>query len=167
MPASQAELAASAGRKHLRRLERVFDDVRGPLLFVTCCVKDRKPVLACNAAAAVLVAAWRTSPDAYGWAVGRYVVMPDHVHFFATPCREDAKSLSQFIASWKRWTWRCMREQHGSAFAWQREFFDHVLRSDESYHQKWEYVRMNPVRAGLVSSADEWAYQGELAELTW
>ena len=40
--------------------------------------------------------------------------------------------------------------------------FDHVLRNDESYGQKWEYVRENPVRAGLVPRADDWQYQGEL-----
>jgi hypothetical protein len=41
--------------------------------------------------------------------------------------------------------------------------FDHVLRSDESYAEKWNYVRDNPVRAGLVKSADNWRYQGEIA----
>ena len=37
---------------------------------------------------------------------------------------------------------------------WQRGLFDHVLRNDES--QKWNYVRDNPVRAGLVTNADDW-----------
>jgi hypothetical protein len=45
---------------------------------------------------------------------------------------------------------------------WQREFFDHVLRSAESYSEKWNYVRNNPVRAGLVSTADEWKHPGEI-----
>ncbi len=44
---------------------------------------------------------------------------------------------------------------------WQPGFFDHVLRNDESYSQKWEYVRENPVRARLVPRADDWQYQGE------
>jgi putative transposase len=44
---------------------------------------------------------------------------------------------------------------------WQPGFFDHALRNDESYIQKWEYVRENPVRGGLVSLADDWPYQGE------
>jgi len=43
---------------------------------------------------------------------------------------------------------------------WQREFFDHVLRSDEGYAEKWDYVRENPVRAGLVRSPNEWPYFG-------
>jgi len=45
---------------------------------------------------------------------------------------------------------------------WQPGFFDHVLRSDESYAEKWNYVRDNPVRAGLVKAADDWPYQGEI-----
>jgi hypothetical protein len=45
---------------------------------------------------------------------------------------------------------------------WQPGSFDHVLRNDESYSQKWEYVRENPVRAGLVRKADEWPFEGEI-----
>ena len=41
-------------------------------------------------------------------------------------------------------------------------FFDHVLRSNESYSQKWNYVRENPVRSGLVKSVADWPYQGEI-----
>ena len=48
---------------------------------------------------------------------------------------------------------------------WQAEFFDHVLRSQESYDQKWRYVRDNPVRAGLVVDADDWPWAGELEPL--
>lgn len=45
---------------------------------------------------------------------------------------------------------------------WQPGFFDHLLRNDESYAQKWNYVRENPVRAGLARTSDEWPYQGEI-----
>jgi hypothetical protein len=48
---------------------------------------------------------------------------------------------------------------------WQREFFDHVLRSNESYSEKWNYVFDNPVRAGLVSTTQEWKYAGEIETL--
>jgi putative transposase len=41
-------------------------------------------------------------------------------------------------------------------------FFDPVLRSNESYGQKWNYGRENPVRAGLVEKAQDWPYQGEI-----
>ena len=50
---------------------------------------------------------------------------------------------------------------------WQKGFFDHVLRSDESYAQKWEYVRDNPVRAGLVKKWEDWPYWGEVWRLEY
>jgi putative transposase len=44
-------------------------------------------------------------------------------------------------------------------------FFDHLLRSDESYAAKWDHVCENPVRAALVSSPDDWTYQGEVVPI--
>ena len=38
-------------------------------------------------------------------------------------------------------------------------------RSNESYSEKWNYVFDNPVRAGLVSKAQEWKYAGEIETL--
>jgi putative transposase len=101
--------------------------------------------------------------------------MPDHVHFF---CRAelDAKTLAKFMQRWKEWTSkRIVRElvvagtggpgQKLSGTIWQEEFFDHVLRSSESYSQKWDYVKENPARAGLVDRSDEWPWQGEIEPL--
>ena len=50
---------------------------------------------------------------------------------------------------------------------WQRDHWDKQLRRGESYEEKWEYVRNNPVRHGYVKSADDWPYQGVLNELRW
>jgi putative transposase len=70
-------------------------------------------------------------------AIGRYVVMPDHAHFFCS-AELKAKTLSTFMQAWKQWTSKRMaRELKLSGTIWQEEFFDHVLRSSESYSQKW------------------------------
>jgi len=167
LPAEQAQPAPWRGRKHLRRLNRVFEDLPGPIFYLTCCVRNREPFLASPPVAAVLVSAWETSPDVYRWTVGRYVVMPDHVHFFAAPCREDARSVGEFVGSWKRWTKRGIVDLGLAGFEWQAEFFDHVLRSSESYESKWEYMRANPLRAKLVSKPEDWAFQGEVSVLGW
>jgi REP element-mobilizing transposase RayT len=45
---------------------------------------------------------------------------------------------------------------------WQNSFFDHVLRHEESAIRKWEYIRLNPVRAGLVKEPEDWTFAGEL-----
>jgi putative transposase len=132
--------------------------------------------------AAALIDEWHSARERHGWVIGRYVIMPDHVHFFCVP-ELEAKTLSDFVGAWKRWTSRrihALRGRHSTSVAglprsataattgtalWQREFFDHVLRSKESYNDKWNYVRDNPVRAGLAVVANDWPYAGELERL--
>jgi len=41
---------------------------------------------------------------------------------------------------------------------WQEESFDHVLRSSESFAEKLEYVRQNPVRRGLVKNPEDYPW---------
>jgi REP element-mobilizing transposase RayT len=91
--------------------------------------------------------------------------MPNHVHFFCS-AELGAKTLPMFVQAWKQWTSkRIKRELNLAGTLWQEEFFDHVLRSSESYSQKWDYVKENPVRAALVKSSDEWPCQGEVESL--
>lgn len=116
-------------------------------------------MLASKEVAAILIEEWRNAHNRHGWAIGRYVIMPDHVHFF---CRAElgAKTLPVFMQRWKEWSSKRMsRGLRLSGTIWQEEFFDHVLRSSDSYSQKWDYVKENPVRAGLVESSDEWPWQ--------
>jgi putative transposase len=145
---------------HLRRLDRVF--ASHPVYFITTCAHHRNPVLASEQAVAILRDEWAGACDRHGWRVGRYVVMPDHVHFFcAESARAGGKSLSEFVKRWKEWTSkRLARQQSLPPPVWQRQFFDHVLRHEESYAEKWAYVRENPVRAGLVAHASDWPWQG-------
>jgi REP-associated tyrosine transposase len=145
------------------RLQRVWID--WPIYFITTCTFNRRALLASKEVARILVDEWRLAHGRHGWAVGRYVVMPDHVHFFCS-AELDAKTLPTFMQAWKQWTSkRIARELRLLGTVWQEEFFDHVLRSSESYSQKWDYVRQNPVRAGLVKTSDEWPWQGEIESL--
>ncbi len=45
----------------------------------------------------------------------------------------------------------------GDAF-WQAESFDHWIRSEEEFGALVDYVENNPVKAGLVEAAEEWAW---------
>ena len=93
-------------------------------------------------------------------AVGRYVIMPDHLHLFIRG--PDGFQLGRWIGMLKQVLAKATSPVRAKSPIWQRGFFDHVLRSDESYAQKWNYVRENPVRAGLVTNADNWPYAGEV-----
>jgi REP element-mobilizing transposase RayT len=85
--------------------------------------------------------------------------MPDHLHLFVRG--DDNFVLGEWVKGLKRTISMAFQEQV-KPFRWQPGFFDHLLRNDESYAQKWAYVRDNPVRAGLVARTEQWQYQGEI-----
>ena len=146
-------------QRHLQRLHVVWQ--RRPLYFITTCVAHRRPLLAASSVHAILREEWISWRVRHGWAVGRYVIMPDHVHFFAIPMSEGSRSLAATVGKWKEWTAkRILKLRGGAAPLWQPEFFDHLLRSRESFREKWDYVRNNPVRSGLVGEPDAWRYAG-------
>ena len=150
-------------RDHLPHLRTVWIEL--PISFVTVCTSRRRRVLAAEAPATVLVESWRSTARIHIWAVGRYVVMPDHVHFFASP-DSAAKPLAGFVRDWKKWTTHRLQDSLGIAPPlWQPEYFDHVLRSPPSYDEKWKYVLENPIRAGLVGRSEDWKYAGECDRL--
>jgi putative transposase len=152
-------------RDHLRRLQTVWR--KHPIYFLTLCTAGRQKILSTPSITCILIESWKASPQVHGWVVGRYVIMPDHVHFFASSSSE-AKLLSSFIRDWKKWTTGKLHAAGvASPLVWQPEFFDHVLRSSASYEEKWHYVCANPVRAGLVASAGEWPYSGECAHISF
>ena len=64
-----------------------------------------------------------------------------------------AKPMKSVISDCKSW----LAKQYG--IKWQRDFFDHRIRSWESAQEKATYIRMNPVRAGLVTNPKDWPYQ--------
>jgi REP element-mobilizing transposase RayT len=89
------------------------------------------------------------------WRVLAATVMPDHLHAFVAPTQDRNAKLGNFSAALKRW----IRERLDASWNFQPGCFDRLLRSDESVHDKWLYVRENPVRAGLVKDWTDWPYQ--------
>src|SRR6266481_4746855 len=77
---------------------------------------------------------------------------------FISSCGGRNFILSSWIGGLKRAMSVALKSQR----LWQPAFFDHILRNEESYAEKWNYVRDNPVRAGLVELAENWPYHGEV-----
>jgi len=92
--------------------------------------------------------------------------MPDHLHAFVALDDERIR-LSGWMRSLKGVVSAKLRTDRIVPPYWQKGFFDHVLRSEESAAQKWEYVRENPARAGLVTRWNEWPYLGEIFRLEY
>jgi REP element-mobilizing transposase RayT len=90
------------------------------------------------------------------------VVMPDHVHLLLAALRDENGwpfRLVEIMQSLKGATsHRINKLLHRSGPVWEEESFDHVLRSDESLKEKREYIRQNPVRAGLVQKPEDYRW---------
>jgi len=90
------------------------------------------------------------------------VVMPDHVHMLLTPMSDREGwpyALPAILKVIKGVSARSVNKLLGSCGpVWQDESFDHLLRSDESLAEKREYIRQNPVRAGLVARAEDYRW---------
>jgi REP element-mobilizing transposase RayT len=129
----------------------VFDGNIHPAFFITICCKKRGVNQLANPTV------WKTMLEAILkrqeeelWICTLFMAMPDHIH--AVIRFEGETRMPAAIRSWKRWiATRCGIE-------WQRGFFDHRLRSQESAAQKRTYILDNPVRAGLVEKPEDWEY---------
>ncbi len=153
----------SHARRHPAHPPPIESGNRTIIIFLTVCAAERKPILANEGAVAVILQAWQAATH---WAVGRYIILPDHLHLFCAPARSDALPVQRWVAFWK--SRASSRWPHPTEHPiWQADCWDTQLRRGENYDAKWEYVRSNAVRHGLVSQPEEWPWQGELNVLHW
>jgi putative transposase len=134
-----------------------------PIYYITACTYNRRRILDRPAVHNGFIQFGLRAVEHRVW-VGRYVIMPDHVHLFAGFGPESI-SISAWMKSFKNAISKVLRSALFYGPHWQKGFFDHVIRSEEAYGQKWLYVRNNPVRAGLARSVEDWPYAGEICKL--
>jgi len=85
------------------------------------------------------------------WWCDLMLLMPDHLHALISFPRHSL-SFQQRVENWKEWTAKSVLIQ------WQRGFFEHRLRCDESRNVKARYILENPIRASLVEEERDWRY---------
>jgi REP-associated tyrosine transposase len=99
------------------------------------------------------------------------IVMPDHAHLLFTPLTSPAletyslPDIMRLIKGRAARKINLLLKRHGPV--WQDEFFDHVLRSNESLAEKVDYICQNPVGVGLVESENDypWLWRGRIPVL--
>jgi putative transposase len=122
------------------------------LFFVTICCRPRglnqlaKPDVG---DALFETIAWRNSNRV--WYAHLFLLMPDHCHAVMS-FPDSEHTIKQRISFWKKWVAMKL------GIVWQRDFFDHRSRSDESWREKADYILANPVRAGFVEQPEHWPY---------
>ena len=84
----------------------------------------------------------------HGFLLFAYAVMPDHVHLLLDPGPSSLAAVLRDFKSKSALALNKSRHAHGSL--WQPRYFDFACRRVRDFWNKMEYIRDNPVRAGLV-----------------
>ena len=121
------------------------------IFFITVCCEPRGKNQLCysNIGRAIFDSVEFRNQNAV-WYAHLVCLMPDHLHALISFPYE--RPMRQIIADWKRFLATKLKIER------QRDFFDHRLRKEESYREKADHIRANPVRAGLVTQLEEWPY---------
>jgi putative transposase len=92
----------------------------------------------------------------YGVLVRANAWMPNHIHLVAVPLQPDsfAKALRRAHSIYAKW----FNKKHGlSGYLWEDRFFSCPMDEDH-FWAAIRYVERNPVRAGLVASAEKYRW---------
>ena len=89
-----------------------------------------------------------------------YCFMPDHQHLIITGTQDDS-DIWKAIVSYKQKTgfWMSVNKL---GVRWQKDYYDHVIRTREDIASQVRYILDNPVRKGLVSSWQEYPFKGSI-----
>jgi REP element-mobilizing transposase RayT len=85
--------------------------------------------------------------------------MPEHLHTVIKGQSEGAdtwKAICRFKQRTGYWL------SKNSTAIWQPDFYDHIIRRDESFANHIRYIVNNPVRRGLVENWDEYPFTGSI-----
>ncbi|WWW36331.1 transposase [Stenotrophomonas rhizophila] len=123
---------------------------------LTSTVADRRKLFVDAARVECVVEALRCSDREARSRTLAWVVMPDHVHWLMQ-LRDG--NISRCMQAFKSRASRAFNLHTGAqGSVWQRGFYDHCVRSDESLERQARYLIENPVRAGLAASVGEYPY---------
>jgi putative transposase len=114
------------------------------------------PLYLCQPTLANMVADAIRYRDGGPYQLHKYVIMANHVHLLITP----RVPVSKLMQSLKRFT---AREGNrilgltGRPF-WQDESYDRLVRNEIEFRRIASYIEMNPVRAGLAATPEEFPW---------
>ena len=128
---------------------------------ITTAVKGRRLVFRSAEIVATCLEKLREAAAKNGFEVVAYCFMPDHLHLLVRTAK--SADLVAFVRLFKQLSGYAYRRSTGDPeVLWQTSYHDHVLRREEELHAVARYIWANPVRAGLVESAEKYPYSGSL-----
>jgi putative transposase len=138
----------------MSRLRRLV--LSGHWFFITCRVLPWRGVL-CDSEFARLARVLDERRRKHGFLLSAWVFLPNHWH--ALFCPPYPLTISTVMESIKVGATRRINRSRGeSGVLFQGRYFDRAVRTVKEYHEKVEYIHLNPVKAGLASRPEHWPW---------
>ena len=140
--------------------------------FITMCSEKRAPIFTGRVLSNWLIDALRKESQIHGFLIDAYCLMPDHLHFLALGIA-PASDLLRFAKMFKQKTAHAYLRKTSQRL-WQKNYYDHILRSIEEPSHVAAYIWLNPVRKRLCKDFETYPYSGSftnpkriLEEASW
>lgn len=151
---------------HHRRSIRLkgYDYSKAGAYFVTICIHQRLPLLgeiengaiALTPAGEMVQTIWNEIPSHYlNVGLDAFVVMPNHVHgilILESNCNQSSMTLGDVVHRFKSFTTTKYRygvnQKQWQPFVgrlWQRNYYEHIIRNEESCDRLRQYITNNPL----------------------
>ena len=89
--------------------------------------------------------------------VHAWVLMTNHIHLLATPTNDDSVSRTmQYLG--RNYVRLFNKRYRRTGTLWEGRFKSCIVDTDEYFFACQRYIELNPVRAGMVSSAEEYRW---------
>ncbi|MHB8070240.1 MAG: REP-associated tyrosine transposase [Desulfobaccales bacterium] len=127
---------------------------------ITMCIKDRVSIFVNPKIVEVFVGILNKNMERYSCGIPVYCFMPDHLHMIITGNNNEV-DLLKVISAYKQKTgfWFSINNMGAK---WQKDFYDHVIKKEESLIRNIKYILDNPVRKGIVTDWQEYPFKGAI-----
>ncbi|HYJ48177.1 MAG TPA: transposase [Pyrinomonadaceae bacterium] len=149
-------------RRNSLRL-RTFDYTAKRIYFVTIVAAERRRIFKDKHVAQVILDCLHKLRQKMRFNLYVYCLMPDHFHALIGIGESD-RTLGAICGAFKSLSTRAFWQWYEGKL-WQRQFFDHIIRNETDLLETRDYIRLNPVRKGLVEKWEDWPYTGSVDKL--
>src|SRR5579864_5836458 len=125
--------------------------------FISSSTWQRRLFLQSNPLCDLLLDVIRENRTKQRFYVHEFVFMPNHIHLILTPAPlVSLEKAMQFIKG--GFSYRAKKDLQFAGELWQKGYNEHRIGDADDYARHVEYIWMNPVKAGLVSRAEDFLY---------
>ena len=148
-----------------------YDYSKDNLYFITSCIQDRvccfgriifpddkpgrNPSMILNDYGKIAEKQWHWLSDQYPYVIlHAFVAMPNHIHGIIEINKAHIrlhdeplkiKPLSELMGAYKTTVSKKIHLAGYSGFSWQRSYYEHVIKNDETYDNIFVYIKTNPL----------------------